>query len=68
MPLDVGSHVGRIRIDALLGAGGMGEYYRGWDEKLERAVARIRSARRSAARSSAHVCSTRAAGTAKLPQ
>ena len=39
MPLEVGSHVGRIRIDALLGAGGMGEVYRGWDEKLERAVA-----------------------------
>jgi len=39
MPLAVGSHVGRIRIDALLGAGGMGEVYRGWDEKLERAVA-----------------------------
>src|SRR3954454_22275979 len=39
MPLAAGSHVGRIRIDALLGAGGMGEVYRGWDEKLERAVA-----------------------------
>jgi tetratricopeptide (TPR) repeat protein len=39
MPLAVGSHVGRIRIDALLGAGGMGEVYRGWDDKLERAVA-----------------------------
>ena len=39
VPLAAGSHVGRIRIDALLGAGGMGEVYRGWDEKLERAVA-----------------------------
>lgn len=39
MPLAIGSYVGRIRIDALLGAGGMGEVYRGWDEKLERAVA-----------------------------
>ena len=39
MPLDPGSRIGRIRIDALLGAGGMGEVYRGFDEKLERAVA-----------------------------
>jgi tetratricopeptide (TPR) repeat protein len=39
MPLDPGSRIGRIRIDAMLGAGGMGEVYRGWDEKLERAVA-----------------------------
>ncbi len=37
--LPIGSYVGRIRIEALLGAGGMGEVYRGWDEKLERTVA-----------------------------
>jgi len=32
-------HVGHIRLEALLGAGGMGEVHRGFDEKLERAVA-----------------------------
>ncbi|HYC91449.1 MAG TPA: protein kinase [Thermoanaerobaculia bacterium] len=39
MPLETGMRIGRIRVDALLGAGGMGEVWRGWDEKLERAVA-----------------------------
>jgi tetratricopeptide (TPR) repeat protein len=39
MELSPGSHVGRIRIDALIGAGGMGAVYRGFDERLERTVA-----------------------------
>jgi len=39
MGLSPGSHVGRIRIDALIGAGGMGAVYRGFDERLERTVA-----------------------------
>ena len=34
-----GRTVGPYRIDALLGAGGMGEVYRGWDIRLRRAVA-----------------------------
>ncbi len=34
-----GRTVGPYRIDALLGAGGMGEVYRGWDTRLRRAVA-----------------------------
>jgi serine/threonine-protein kinase len=34
-----GLTVGPYRIDAPLGAGGMGEVYRGWDTRLRRAVA-----------------------------
>ena len=39
MPLASGSRIGRIRVEALLGSGGMGEVWRGFDEKLERPVA-----------------------------
>jgi tetratricopeptide (TPR) repeat protein len=39
MPFRPGDRIGRIRIDGMLGAGGMGEVYRGFDERLERAVA-----------------------------
>jgi tetratricopeptide (TPR) repeat protein len=35
----IGRHVGRLRIDGLLGEGGMGKVYRGFDELLERRVA-----------------------------
>jgi serine/threonine-protein kinase len=38
-PSLVGSTVGHIRLEALLGAGGMGEVYRGRDQTLERTVA-----------------------------
>lgn len=35
----VGSTIGNIRIDSLLGVGGMGEVYLGFDKRLERRVA-----------------------------
>jgi len=51
MPLEPGSRLGRIRIDALLGTGAMGDVYRGFDERLERPVAvrEVRAERRTAA-------------------
>jgi len=39
MMISAGRHIGRIRVDAHLGTGGMGEVYRGYDETLERPVA-----------------------------
>ena len=35
----IGSMVGRIRVESLLGRGGMGEVYAGYDETLDRRVA-----------------------------
>jgi len=34
-----GTHLGPYRLDALVGAGGMGTVYRGWDPRLGRALA-----------------------------
>ena len=39
MPLSPGDKLGPYEITALLGAGGMGEVYRGRDHKLNRDVA-----------------------------
>jgi eukaryotic-like serine/threonine-protein kinase len=39
MPLAVGQRLGEYQVEAPLGAGGMGEVYRGRDTKLERDVA-----------------------------
>ena len=35
----VGQRIGHVRVEAILGRGGMGEVFRGFDETLERPVA-----------------------------
>ena len=37
--LDIGRRLGRFRLDALIGEGGMGKVYEAWDPHLERRVA-----------------------------
>ena len=39
MPLKPGTRLGPYEIRSLLGAGGMGEVYQGWDTRLDRLVA-----------------------------
>ena len=39
MTIDAGTKLGRYEIRSQIGAGGMGELYRAWDEKLNRDVA-----------------------------